>query len=43
MTVKGAIVGTGWTMGLACVGIVMLGYMLAHMVKNRFTTGKWWT
>lgn len=28
--------------GLACIGLIMVGYMLCHILWNFCTTGRWW-
>jgi len=42
MTTKSALFGIGWAAGMAAICIAMLACMLAHIIKNRLTIGRWW-
>lgn len=43
MTAKSTFLGIGWFAGIVVVLAAMLACMLAHIVKNRVTIGRWWT
>lgn len=38
MTTKSAILGIGWLTTVVAIGCAML----AHIIKNRITIGRWW-